>query len=196
MKNKIVLFLVSLVLISGVFSGYMYNRYKKEKKEVVRLGDNQRSLLSEVDLYRTKDSLSAASIERLQLTNREFERYCSDLKLQVEELGIRIKRIQSLSQTGINTSYPVYIPVRNSLNGNDTIRCINYRSPYLDIAGCMNGDVFSGQISSRDTLEQVVHRIPHKFWFIKWGTKAIRQEVVCKNPYSEIQYTEYIELKE
>lgn len=195
MKNKIVLFLVSLVLISGVFSGYMYNRYKKEKKEVVRLGDNQRSLLSEVDLYRTKDSLSAASIERLQLTNREFERYCSDLKLQVEELGIRIKRIQSLSQTGINTSYPVYIPVRDSLNGNDTIRCINYRSPYLDIAGCMNGDVFSGQISSRDTLVQVVHRIPHKFWFIKWGTKAIRQEVVCKNPFSIISYTEYIELK-
>lgn len=195
MKNNIVLFLVSLVLISGVFSGYMYNRYKKEKKEVVRLGDNQRSLLSEVDLYRTKDSLSAASIERLQLTNREFERYCSDLKLQVEELGIRIKRIQSLSQTGINTSYPVYIPVRDSLNGNDTIRCINYRSPYLDIAGCMNGDVFSGQISSRDTLVQVVHRIPHKFWFIKWGTKSIRQEVVCKNPFTNISYSEYIELK-
>lgn len=195
MKSKLVLFLVGLVVVSGVFSGYMYNRYKREKKEVIRLGDNQRSLFSEIDFYRTKDSLSAASVERLQLTNREFERYCAELKLQVEELGIRIKRIQSLSQTGINTSYPVYVPVRDSLNGNDTIRCINYRSPYLDIAGCMNGDVFSGQISSRDTLVQVVHRIPHKFWFIKWGTKAIRQEVVCKNPFSNVSYSEYIELK-
>ena len=66
MKNKIVLTLLGLVIVSGVFSGYIYNRYKKAKKEVVRLCDNQRSLLSEMDLYRTKDSLSAASVERLQ----------------------------------------------------------------------------------------------------------------------------------
>ena len=195
MKNKIVLILLGLVIVSGVFSGYIYNRNKKAKKEVVRLGYNQRSLLSEMDLYRTKDSLSAASVERLQLTNREFERYCSELKLQVEELGIRVKRLQSVSQTGVNTSYPVYIPIRDSIRDRDTLCCIDYRSPYLEISGCSDRGSFSGRIVSRDTLIQVVHRIPHRFWFVRWGTKAIRQEVVCKNPYTNISYTEYIELK-
>lgn len=195
MRNKIIFILIALIFAIGAFSGFTYWRYKAAKKEVVRLGDNQRSLLSEIDLYRTKDSLSAASIERLQLTNREFERYCTDLKLQVEELGIRLKRVQSVSQTATNTFYPLYIPVRDSLRDRDTVRCIDYRSPYLDISGCMDGDAFSGQISSRDTLIQVVHRIPHKFWFIKWGTKAIRQEVICKNPFANISYIEYIELK-
>lgn len=46
-----------------------------------------------------------------------------------------------------------------------------------------------------DTLDQAVHRVPHRFWFIKWGTKAIRQDIVCRNPYSQITYSEYIELK-
>ena len=117
MKNKIVLTLLGLVIVSGVFSGYIYNRYKKAKKEVVRLCDNQRSLLSEMDLYRTKDSLSAASVERLQLTNREFERYCSELKLEVEELGIRVKGFNLYLRPAVNTSYPVYIPVRDSIRG-------------------------------------------------------------------------------
>lgn len=195
MKNKIIFVLIALILAIGAFSGFTYGRYKAAKKDVIRLGDNQRSLLSEIDLYRTKDSLSVASIERLQLTNREFERYCTDLKMQVEELGIRVKRLQSISQTVTNTNYPIFIPVRDSIRDRDTIRCIDYRSPYLDISGCMGGDTFSGQISSRDTLIQVVHRIPHRFWFIKWGTKAIRQEVICRNPFANIIYAEYIELK-
>lgn len=195
MKNKVIFTLIALILAIGAFAGFAFRRYQTAKKEVVRLSNNQRSLLSEMDLYRTKDSLSVASIERLQLTNREFERYCSDLKLQVEELGIRVKRLQSVSQTGISTSYPVYIPVRDSIIKTDTLYCVDYRSPYLEISGCADRGVFSGRIVSRDTLTQVVYRIPHKFWFIKWGTKAIRQEVICKNPFANISYTEYIELK-
>ena len=61
--------------------------------------------------------------------------------------------------------------------------------------GVLDGDTFSAKIESVDTLQQVVHRIPKKFLFIKWGTKAIRQEVVSSNPHSKIVYTEYIELK-
>ena len=34
-----------------------------------------------------------------------------------------------------------------------------------------------------------------RFWFICWGTKAVRQEVTTRNPYSRIIYTEYLELK-
>ncbi len=51
------------------------------------------------------------------------------------------------------------------------------------------------KVQSVDTLIQVVHRVTRQFWFIKWGTKAIRQDIVSKNPHSQIVYTEYIELK-
>ena len=50
------------------------------------------------------------------------------------------------------------------------------------------------QKSVRQSLHQVVHRVPRKFIFIPYGTKAIRQEVWLSNPNTELVYTEYIEL--
>lgn len=75
------------------------------------------------------------------------------------------------------------------------LKCLELHTPYLDVSGCIDMGRFSGKIISRDTLDQAVHRVPHRFWFIKWGTKAIRQDIVCRNPYSQITYSEYIELK-
>lgn len=162
-----------------------------------RLSDNQRTLLTDIESYRTRDSLSAASVERLTLSNREFRRYCSDLEKQVEDLGLKVKRLKSVSQAATETKYIVQTIIRDSvLPGRvDTIKCIDFRNDYLTLAGCVEGHQFSGTIESRDTLIQVVHRVPRRFWFIRWGTKGIRQEVVCKNPYSRIVYTEYIEMK-
>ena len=36
-------------------------------------------------------------------------------------------------------------------------------------------------------------RYKHRHRFIRWGTKAIRQEVVSSNPHTQIVYTEYIQ---
>ena len=61
-----------------------------------RLSDNQRTLLADIEFYRTKDSLSVASVERLTLTNREFRKYAGELKKTVEELNLKGKNISSL----------------------------------------------------------------------------------------------------
>lgn len=193
MKKYIV---IAVVILIGVIAALSY-LLKIEKVEVKRLAGNQSSLLEDVTFYRTKDSLSAASVERLQLTNREFERYCGNLKAQVEQLGIKVKRLQSVASTGTETKYPVDVQLKDSTVVRDStiiLKCIELHNPYLDLSGCIEEDRFLGSIASRDTLDQVVHRIPHKFWFIKWGCKAIRQEVVSRNPYTQIMYSEYIEL--
>lgn len=170
------------------------NHYKIDRD---RLSGNQRTLLSDIEFYRTKDSLSVASVEKLTLSNREFFRYCSDLEKQIKVLNLKVKRLQSVSHTVTETEYKIKTIVHDSiLPGRiDTIQCITYHDNYVTLAGCMENKEFSGLIQSRDTLIQIVHRIPRKFLFIRWGTKAIRQEIISKNPYSRICYTQYIELK-
>ena len=189
------LFLIIVILSGSLAISVKSCRGIREDRN--RLSDNQRTLLANVEFYRTKDSLSAAGVERLTLTNREFKRYCAGLEKQVEDLNLRIKRLQSVSQTATETKYVIKTVVRDSiLPGRiDTLRCIDFRNNYLTLAGCIQNQAFSGMIESRDTLIQVVHRVPRKFLFFRWGTKAIRQEVVSRNPYSRIYYTEYIELK-
>lgn len=165
-----------------------------------RLSDNQRTLLADIEFYRTKDSLSAASVERLTLTNREFRKYAGELKKTVEELNLKVKYLQSASQSATETKYLVKTEIRDSIvirlgREPDTLNRIDFQDPYLTFSGSITGKQFSGLIQSRDTIVQLIHRIPRRFWFIRWGTKAIRQEIVSRNPYSRITYTEYIELK-
>lgn len=48
------------------------------------------------------------------------------------------------------------------------------------------------EIHSIDTLHQVVHRVPRRFLFFRWGTKALRQEIHSSNPSTRIIYTDYV----
>lgn len=66
---------------------------------------------------------------------------------------------------------------------------------HVSIDGVIRADSVNCQVVSIDTLQQVVHRVPRRFLFIRWGTKAVRQEVVSSNPHTQIVYTEYIELR-
>lgn len=166
-----------------------------------RLSDNQRTLFEQADYYRTKDSLSVASVERLELSNGELEKYCGQLANTCDQLKIKIKRLQSASTSATETKYDIQTVLRDSLVVRDsliidTMKCISYEDAWLTFSACtMNAINFDTKIESRDTLVTLVHRVPRKFLFFRWGCKAIRQEVISKNPHSNITYTEYIELK-
>lgn len=157
--------------------------------------------MTDVEYYRTRDSLSAAGVERLTLTNREFRRHAEELERSVEDLQLKLRRLQSASRTSVTTAYPVEtqlrdtVILRDTLNMRDTVRLLQFENPWLTLDGILEDDIFRGRIESRDTLIQLVHRVPRRLWFLRLGTKAIRQEVTTRNPYSQITFTEYIELK-
>lgn len=193
--NKILLYVnVALILIVSVLS-YWLNNVREEKK---RLADNQEALLSDVDYYKTESGKSAASVLKLELSKSELENHCQDLTKTIDDLNIKIGRIQSVSTTVTKTEVEIQTVVRDSIVYRDlpvNLKVVKWRDPWVTLNGVLDGETFSAKIESVDTLSQVVHRIPKKFLFIKWGTKAIRQEVVSSNPHSKIVYTEYIELK-
>ena len=198
MKRTLILIASALVLLSLFY--LMWRMYASERTERRRLEANQHSLLTETRLYRTRDSLSAASVEKLTLSNREFRESCEELQQTVSSLELKVRRLQSVSRTSIATARDLTLPVRDTVILHDilppdTVRLLNFSDPWLTLDGRLQDHVFNGHVESRDTLIQVVHRVPRRFWFIRWGTKAIRQEVLTRNPYSRITYTEYIELK-
>ncbi|KAA6320446.1 hypothetical protein EZS27_029782 [termite gut metagenome] len=166
-----------------------------------RLSQNQHALLEDITFYKTEDGESAAKVERLELTKREFEKQCADLKEEVNALGIKTKYLQSVINTTTKTEAYISTNVRDSIvyrnreQPPDTLRCFDFADPYLRVDGCVEKDTFSGHIVSYDSLIFVAHRVPKKFLFIRWGTKAVELDVVTKNPHSEIIYNRYIELR-
>lgn len=63
------------------------------------------------------------------------------------------------------------------------------------ISGVIDSGKVNLSVNTTDTILQIVHRVPKRFLFFRFGCKAIRQEIVSKNPYNRIVYSEYIELK-
>lgn len=185
-----------VVIILSMVLGLLYN---SERKERIRFESNQHSLLSEVKLYKSKDSLNVASVEKLTLTNNEFREFNQGLVKTVESLNLKIRRLQSVSQTSTNTIYKPVIQIKDSLiymlGKVETLKCVDFSDKWLTVNGCVRNNQFEGIIESRDTIEQFVHRVPHKFLFFRYGTKAIRQEVISKNPHTKIEFSKYIELK-
>ena len=187
-----------LIIILVIIIFFLSRSLHRQRQENDRLSSNQTALFQDISYYRTRDSLSAASVERLTLTKKELEQNCEALARDIKDLKIRLKRVQSVSQASIETEHIIRTVVRDSLivrDRVDTLQCIDYHDNYLILSGCIEHNHFSGHIMSRDTLLQVIHRVPHRWWFIKWGTKAVRQEIVSKNPHTHVVYSRYIELK-
>lgn len=164
-----------------------------------RLKRNQHALLSDVELYKTRAGESAASIEVLQLTLNEFREHRAEDAQRIKELGIKLRRAESYALSATQSNYGATLPLRDTIIIRDTIRdtvkVFEGGDTWSTISGSVTEDSIAYSLRSVDTLYQVVHRVPRKFWFIRFGTKAIRQEIVSSNPNTQLVYSEYIELK-
>ena len=121
---------------------------------------------------------------------------------EVEDLGIKLKRLQSVSQTSTQGEIHAKADLKDSIRYRpeihlvDTLKKFNWKDPpWAFVDGVIDSGKVDLTISTNDTLIQLVHRVPKKFLFFKFGCKAIRQEIITKNPYNKIRYSEYIELK-
>ena len=195
MKKRLLTFIGVLVLflIASVVA------LRKARAEKERLEANQTALLSQVEYYTTKNGKSAADVRKLTLTVDELKQYNATLKKTADDLGIKLKRVQSASTTGVRTEVKFITQVRDSIVYRDSIivpvKAFTWRDPWTDVQGVIERDSVDLSVQSVDTLTTIVHKVPHKFWFIKWGCKAIKQTVVSSNPHTKITYTEYIEVK-
>ena len=111
---------------------------------------------------------------------------------EIESLGICLRRTESYAKSAITTTIVDTVVVHDSLS--EPYRYFTAADAWSKVEGILYDDSLSYAVHSVDTLHQVAHRVPRKFWFIRYGTKAIRQEVWSSNPNTELVYTEYIEL--
>ena len=157
---------------------YGYGRYRRENR---RLTQNQHAL--------------AAGIE--------FEELRAADAAEIRRLGIKLRRLEAAARTATATKVEIRTPVRDTvvvrlrdtLVVRDTLRLFRWRDAWVRVEGAVTADSVLCRVESTDTLRQVVHRIPRRFLFIRWGTKALRQEIVPSNPHTRIVYSEYVKIE-
>ena len=162
--------------------------------EVLRLRNNNEALASEPKLYKTRYNDSAASVVAMQLQLKEFkEQHSRDAK-RIRALGLQLRRVESAARTASESRVEFVAPRTDTVLVRDTMSLFRWSDEWVRVEGLIRGDEVKCRVESVDTLHQIVHRVPHRFWFVRYGTKAIRQEIVSSNPHTRIVYAEYVEL--
>jgi len=198
MKNYVIVGLVIAALICTVV--WQQDRIKVIKKDRDSYRQTAYTLLGDIDSYQTKDSLNAVSVGELQLKLSELNKYRSeDVKL-IESLKVDKKRLKQITTAQMQTIYELKGIVVDSIYIDnfiiDTLHCITIADKWFDMSGCIDANSkFAGRFENRDSLLYVEHIIPKRFWFIKWGVKERRQEIVSRNPHTVITGAEYITIK-
>ncbi len=190
MKNFLSIYAAIATLLLVIFGAALHHR----ASEVKRLDNNYQALSAEVDLYQNRLKESAASVIALQLELDEYkELHKRDLK-RIRALGVRPRRVESVATTATKSEVQYAAPMRDTIVVYDTVSIFHWSDKWVKAEGVIRDGEVTCKIESIDTLRQVIHRVPRRFGLIRYGTKAIRQEIVSSNPHSHIVYTEYIEL--
>jgi len=194
--------LIALIILGGLL--YIQTvRLRNLRADRDRLQTNQTSLMDSVIHYRTENGRNAASVQRLTLNVAEIRASRNDLIEECRNLNIKVRRLESFATSQTKTILnmqsrlrdTIIIYERDSVIVRDTLRLFRWKDSWVTVEGLIDEDSVGCHIECVDTLRQVVHRVPRRFLFIRYGTKAIRQEISSSNPHTRIVYTEYLELK-
>lgn len=194
---KRILFITIAVLV-GLLA-LLWSMYRSERAQRQRFEGNQSVLMDSVRHYKVRDSLHAASVQALNLTVSEYKRYRQEDAALIRDMGIKLKRALSVAKVETSTDVEILAPIQDSIIQpdnpelpSDTVQTFHWSDPWVSVAGTIRKDSVSCSVRSEDSLAIVAHRVPRKFLFIRWGTKAIRLEIVSRNPHTTIKAAEYV----
>ena len=183
--------LIIIFSAAAAFALYLYGR--NLRMEVRRLENNCEALADSVVHYRTRLGEEAASTSVLRLRCDEFRRLHAEDAGRIRSMGIRLRRLESTASASLAMQAAAASVIHDTVVVRDTVRMFGWSDGWVSVEGLIAGDSVACSVSSVDTLHQIVHRVPRKFLFIRFGTKAVRQEIVSSNPHTRIVSAEYIE---
>lgn len=177
--------------------------------ESERTKENQDVLLhnGKVEIGRTQSGRPRASVQAITLKASDLKRNPDSLlAVNRKELKIKNSRIMAAATTSTTTKVDVKVAIRpvphdtcsRSLSGlyrPPDVSQVSWSDPWITLRGDIEGDSMQVHIESRDTLQMIVHRVPKKFLFFRYGTKGVRLSVVGQNPHSRLSYPMIIMFK-
>lgn len=203
--KKILIYTAIIGVIAAVLYG-QYARIKSLTAERDKYRSNTETLLQNVEQYKTKDSLNAATVGALRLTLSEYQKYRADDAALIKRLQTKNRDLQAVTTAQLETINELRGTVRDSvvyLPG-DTVttvlRCVDIVEPWFELHGCAHPDnTFTGVHINRDSLLIAATVKYKRFLGFLWKTRKVKSrkiDAVSKNPATHILRVEYIEIEE
>ena len=197
MMQKIILTIAAVLLCACVLLGVQAH---KQRNAAERYRANTETLLSDVERYRVRDSLSAARVQSLELTVKEFERFRAEDAALIKELKQRNRDLAAVNKTQSQTIIDLRaVPRDTVVLVRDSIItpavAVHCGDAWFDFTGVLTRDEFTGKLEHRDSL-YLVETVQYKrFLGFLWRTNKVKNrqlDCVSKSPHNSIKGLEYI----
>lgn len=191
---------VACIVATAIVIIVSTNRINRLTYERDRYRANTESLLADVQTYKVRDSLSAARVESLELTVKEYERFRADDAELIRELKARNRDLASVNTTQSQTIIDLQATPRDTVViVRDSIVtpavAVHCGDAWFDFDGLLTKDQFTGTLTNRDSLllaETVKYK---RFLGFLWKTRRVqdrRLDVVSRNPHTNILGIEHV----
>lgn len=179
-----------------------------QQREAHSMNEDQNVLMhnGRVEIGQTQSGKPMASVSAISLKPSSLKRNPDSL-LAVTSKDLKIKprrmvaaiRTSSLATADIHaaiTTDSIYDEADKDsnvlLSYPRSPQQVSWSDPWMSLRGTIRGDSFTARIESRDTLQMIIHRVPRKFLFFRYGTKGVRMDVVSQNPHTRLSYPKVI----
>lgn len=194
MKHIKFILLFMLIAISAA-SIYDNNKLRKNNKA---LNNNIEVLYDSVVRYKVSDSLNAAMVAELQFSEKKLLRLYNKDRVLIEQLTKKAK-LQTVEKIEAVMHDTITVELRDTLLL-DSAKYFKYNSKWTDVEGYIMQDSLSMNIANREALLITESIEKKKFWFIRlpiwlFGYKNKRLDVVSRNPNTQIQSVEYVNVR-
>lgn len=191
---------VVVVWINMLAFWFLISKVQRLARERERLGYNVEALMTENQRYRLDSTTMVNETEGLRLTVEELRRYREEDARLIKRLEVKNRQLEAISKQAVKVEARFEAPVKDTVIVRDSIpvmvRNVRFKDQFVEIEGAILENRLHGFIRLRATLKQVLyHEYRRRFLFFRWGRGKVRQVVVCDNPYVEVDYQEYIEIR-
>lgn len=206
MKRALIRLIVLIVLIVALISAFAL--YRAERRERIRVEQNQTTLLKDSEYWRVSGEMNSAIIEDLKLREREFNQ-SSDarvvaMKKEIDRLNLKLKQVESITNVVTNTSTSFEGVTHDTILiiKNDSIRAkvFRVRTQFNDVTVQYypTNDSIDVDVITRDEMTQVVYKEKRGFKFWKrefYQSRDIKQSIHFANPNTKIEYPTTIKIE-
>ena len=195
-KFAVLAVVIIAAAISVVWADRTINRLTAERD---KYRNNTESLLGDVETYRVRDSLSAARVQSMELSIKEYERFRADDARLIRELKAKNRDLAAVNKTQSQTIIDLLAIPRDTVIIRDSIQipaiAVHCGDAWFDFDGLLTADEFTGTLANRDSLV-VAESVQYKrFLGFLWKTNKVknrRVDVVSKNPHTSIMGVEHV----
>lgn len=177
------------------------NTIKSLRADRDKYKGNSEALLGDVVKYRTSDSLSAAKVESLELTVKEYQRFRAEDVATIQTLELKNRDLAAINKSQSQTIIELSTAARDTTIIRDSIPipavALHCGDAWFDFDGVLADGQFTGTLANRDSLILVESVKYKRFLGFLWKTRKIKDrelDVVSKNPHTEIQSIEHIHI--